>query len=152
MKRVLAGIAVLAAVGGVVAPSVGATPQKVRCAVEGADIVDGGALYDEATSRLTFRITTGGPSCSRLKYHMTVYDDDVVATPLATRYTRGDGNAENADGTDFVLVSFDGIPAGDFIFCFVGNVGTKQLFDRAPDEGRFCFDTSGGGSGGGHFR
>ena len=158
MKRV---VCLLVAVGAIVAgvglPLIGASSNERPCGVESADIIDGGALYEAATettpSKLTFRITTGGASCPLLSYQVKVWDDDNPASPLlAQASVRGDGVAENPDETDFVFVSFTGIPQGDSIFCFVGKTSSGPLFDRAPDTGRFCFDTSGGGSGAGHFR
>jgi hypothetical protein len=158
MKRVVCLLvvagAVLAAVG---LQSAGASPEdesrQRRCAVEGADIVDGGATYDEATSTLTFQMTTGGATCLGQRYRLTVYDDeDPASVPLSTAVVRGDGVTENPDLTDFVVFTFNGVPAGDLIFCFVGKTSAAYLFDRAPDVGRFCFDVSGGGSGSQAFR
>jgi hypothetical protein len=123
-----------------------------RCGVESADVVDGGALYDEATSKLTFRLTLGGATCPSIRYRMQAYDDDVATTPLGRVVLRGDGETTNPDETDFLFFEFDGVPAGDLIFCFVANTRAGRLFDRAPDTGRFCFDTSGSGSGGGRMR
>jgi hypothetical protein len=123
-----------------------------RCGVEGADIVDGLAEYDQTTSTLTFRLTTGGASCTQIKYQISAYADDDPASPALATVTRsGDGVTTNPDLSDFVFFTFNDVPAGDLIFCFVGK-RSGPLFERAPDTGRACFDTSGSGGGFRSFR